>query len=141
VRAALFLTTAAVSVLIALGCTGGLMGEGVEEQEYERSDVSFGSLAPDEFRAMDLPYYGGQVEKGSDGFMEVSYGDEATVEQLVEWWPAALEAEGWTRTSGGPTPSGGFLGTYETPDGRRGSLSIHPTGSLWTVTLNVPPGG
>ena len=110
--------------------------------KHERGDVDtvFHEI-PAIYQGMDLPYYGGQIERASDGFMEVSYADEATVEQLVERWPAALEAEGWTRTSGGPTSNGGFGATYALPDGAEGSLNIRPTGTLWTVILIVerPP--
>jgi len=118
------------------------MGEGVEEPQVERSKYYTNAPVPDVFEALDLPYYGGLIEKSSDGFMEVSYGDEATVEQLAEWWPAALEAEGWARTSGGPTPTGGYSATYDTPSGGDGTLSIRPTGTLWTVVLtkNEPDG-
>lgn len=132
----LIATIAAVNLMVALGCTGGLMAS---EPKFERAYFRAMDLPPEAFKTMDLPYYGGQVEKSAEGFMEVSYRDELTIDQIVELWPAALEAEGWGQTEGGRNPNQGFTGFYDTPDGSRGTLTVKPTGSLWTVLLSKTP--
>jgi hypothetical protein len=86
---------------------------------------------------MDLPYYGGQIERVTDSYMQVSYGREATVDQLKEWWPEAVKAEGWTPTREDLDPTGGFSGLYTTEDSQNATLTISPTGSLWMVNLTV----
>lgn len=126
----------AAQLIFSLGC-GGLMGD--PTPEYDRSYWRVNEVPPAEFEKMDLPYHGGMVERSAEGFMEVSYRKELTVDQIVELWPAALEAEGWVQTSGGRTPNKGFSGTYTTPSGERASLSVRPTGTLWTVILTQTP--
>ena len=128
---------AAAFLAVSLGCVGG---ESVPK--YERSYYKTQEVPPPAFEQMDLPYHGGKVVRAGEGFMEVGYSsvsDGVTVEQLVEWWPAAVKAEGWVPRAEGPTPNGGFSGSYLTSDGSGASLSIHPTGTLWTVELIVNP--
>ena len=88
---------------------------------------------------MDLPYFGGQVERATDSYMQVSYGREATVEQLKEWWPAAVKAEGWIPMDERPKENGGFAGQYNNPKGGTAALAINPEGTLWLVDLTVYP--
>lgn len=125
-----------VNAAIALGCMGGLMES---EPEYEREFFRAFDMPPPAFESMDLPYHGGKIENAAEGFMEVSYRDELTVDEIVELWPAALEAEGWVQTEGGRNPDQGFSGFYDTPDGAQGTLTVKPTGSLWTVLLSKTP--
>jgi len=133
-------TASTLLLVSSLACTGDLMTSAPATPKYERSEIR-GGRAPAPFKTMkDLPYYGGQIERSAKGYMQVSYSsEEATVEQLVEWWPAAVEAEGWTPKVTGPEPNGGFSGSYKTPDGSSGVLTISPTGTLWMVDLSVTP--
>ena len=107
------------------------------DREYERSYYRPLDRPPEVFANMDLPYFGGQVERATDSYMQVSYRREATVEQLKEWWPAAVKAEGWVPKREEVNPTGGFSGLYSTSDGREASLSISPTGTLWMVDLTI----
>jgi len=131
-------TASTLLLVSSLACTGDLMTSAPATPKYERSEIR-GGRAPAPFKTMkDLPYYGGQIERSAKGYMQVSYSsEEATVEQLVEWWPAAVEAEGWTRTSGGPRPDGGFTSRYNIDSATRGLLTIDPVGTLWMVNLSV----
>ena len=105
--------------------------------QYERSYYKPLEVPPEVFASMDLPYYGGKVERATDSYMQVSYGREATVEQLKEWWPAAVKAEGWVPTEEVDKPNGGFVGQYRLPQGGTASLSINALGTLWMVDLNT----
>jgi len=87
---------------------------------------------------MDLPWYGGMVQRSSDYTMVVSYDDRlATAEQLREWWPDALVAEGWTETSPSLSGNGRLDATLTLPDGRTAILTIRPEGTLWWVILSI----
>lgn len=125
-----------LNAAIALGCMGGLLES---KPEYERDFFRASDLPPPAFEPMDLPYHGGLIEKAAEGFMEVSYRDELTVDEIVVLWPQALEDEGWVLTAGGREPDQGYSGLYDTPDGSRGALTVKPTGSLWTVLLSKTP--
>jgi len=135
-----FATVTASTLLFVstLACTGDLLSSAPPTPKYDRSEIR-GGRAPVPFKTMkDLPYYGGGIEKASKGYMQVVYmPDIATAEQLAEWWPAAVEAEGWTRTSGGNNPDGGFSATYDLPGGSDALLSVDPQGTLWLVNLSV----
>jgi len=127
--------TLALLTSLTISC-GGSVPEPATPQ-YERSYYKPLEVPPEMFASMDLPYYGGKVERATDSYMQLSYGREATVEQLKEWWPAAVKAEGWVPTREEANPAGGFSGLYTTADGRNGSLSISPTGTLWMVDLTL----
>jgi hypothetical protein len=71
--------------------------------------------------------------------MQVSYGREATVDQLKEWWPEAVKAEGWTPVDEQQKENGGFAGQYRLVSGGTASLTINPLGMLWMVDLTVYP--
>ena len=135
-----FATVTASTLLFVstLACTGDLLSSAPPTPKYDRSEIR-GGRAPVPFKTMkDLPYYGGGIEKASKGYMQVVYmPDIATPEQLAEWWPAAVETEGWTPNVVGPEPNGGFSGSYTTQDGASGVLTISPTGTLWMVDLSV----
>jgi hypothetical protein len=107
------------------------------EPQYERSYHHPIRQPPAAFAAMDLPYYGGQIERKTDTYMQVSYGREATVDQLKEWWPAAVKAEGWVPTSEEQFPDQSFAGLYIVPSGQTASLTINPTGTLWMVDIRL----
>jgi len=109
------------------------------EPQYERSYYKPLERPPQVFAAMDLPYFGGQVERATDTYMQVSYGGEATVEQLIEWWPQAVKAEGWVPQSEDTKPNGGFVGEYQLPSGGTALLAINPEGTLWMVDIHVYP--
>lgn len=133
------LAALALITTLTIGC-GGPEPEALPElPQYERSYYKPLERPPAVFASMDLPYYGGQVERATDTYMQVSYGREATVEQLVEWWPPAMRAAGWTPTEERAKDNGGFVGQYTLPDGGTASLSINPEGMLWMVDLSAYP--
>ncbi|MFT6142622.1 MAG: hypothetical protein ACJAZO_001671 [Myxococcota bacterium] len=107
------------------------------EPKHPREYFTQRAAVPDRFAAMDLPYFGGKIESSGPNGMQVSYGDEATVDQLVEWWPVAMEASGWIPTSTQRYPDGTLSARYATPNGEPSLLMISPTGTLWTVDLTV----
>ena len=129
---------AALLLLAPAGC--GLLSkdEGyVSPYTFTRNERRGLNKPPPPFDQMDLPYFGGMIEHHAEGYMEVTYRREATAEEIITRWPAALEAEGWVSKAGGSMPDGGFSGLYDTPDGKLGQLAIHPLGSLWVVELTV----
>ena len=109
------------------------------EPEYARSFYKPLADPPAVFASMDLPYFGGKVERVTDAYMQVSYGREATVEQIRGWWPDAVKAEGWVPTEEIDKENGGFAGQYQTPNGGTASLTINPLGMLWMVDLTTYP--
>src|SRR5690606_30713191 len=117
-----------LTLFTSLAC-GDLMGGG--EPEHERSYYKIASRPTGIWKEMDLPYYGGKIEKCTDTLMEVLYtSDVMGPAQLKRYWPEALKAEGWTPRAESETSDGGFVGSYTLPDGRSGALSISPMGSL-----------
>jgi hypothetical protein len=69
--------------------------------------------------------------------MELTYGREQTVEQLVERWPAAVRTVGWVPIDETEHPTGGFSGSYSTPEGHSGQLTVRQLGSLWVVEIST----
>jgi hypothetical protein len=131
-------------VLLALSltaCSGASMStpdvparpEPARDHARERSPI------PETFKTMDLPFYGAYVERSGDTFMELTYGREQTVEQLVERWPTAVKAAGWVPIDETVRPTGGFSGSYTAADGHSAQLTVRPLGSLWVVDINIVP--
>ena len=127
------LATLLLTSTLALACGGPVT------PSHERGERAFSDHAvPTAFEGLDLPWYGGLVERSSDRSMTVSYSDaEATVEQLREWWPAALADAGWTEKHRTLAGDGSLILFWSTSDGRDARLSIAPEGSLWWVHLIV----
>jgi hypothetical protein len=132
-----FVRTLITAVLACQLISCGVFVSEPAEPQYERGYFVPLRTPPAVFASMDLPYYGGQIERVTDSYMQVSYGREATVDQLKEWWPEAVKAEGWTPTREDLDPTGGFSGLYTTEDSQNATLTISPTGSLWMVNLTV----
>ena len=126
------LATLLLTSTLALACGGPVT------PSHERGERAFSDHAvPTAFEGLDLPWYGGLVERSSDRSMTVSYSDaEATVEQLREWWPAALADAGWTEKDRSLAGNGAFIVYYRTPSGGDADLYIRPEGSLWWVVLS-----
>ena len=131
-------TRAAILVIVLTTACGASVPTPVEPQ-YERSYHHPIRQPPAAFAAMDLPYFGGTIERTTDTYMQVSYRREATIDQLKEWWPAAVKAEGWVPTSEDMKPNGGFAGIYSFSDTGSATLTINPEGALWLVDLTVNP--
>jgi len=127
------LATLLLTSTLALACGGPVT------PSHERGERAFSDHAvPTAFEGLDLPWYGGLVERSSERSMTVSYSDtEATVEQLRAWWPAALADAGWTEEHRTLAGDGSLIVYWSTSDGRDARLSIAPEGSLWWVHLIV----
>ena len=120
-------------VLLSLACGGDVT------PKYPREKIAF-SLhePPEQFGTMDLPWFGGIIEFASESSMTVSYSKkEASAEQLKEWWPEALEAEGWDRESENLSGNGTLDLTYKTPEGAKALVTIRPEGTLWWVIVSL----
>ena len=105
---------------------------------HPRNERSFGfkEVMPALANA-DLPWYGGMIERSSENGMTVSYGKELTPDQIREFWPAALEAEGWKVKEPSLSGNGRLDALLELPDGRGGTLTIRPEGTVWWVILII----
>ena len=106
---------------------------------HERGERAFSDHAvPTAFEGLDLPWYGGRIVNSSPRSMTVSFtAEKATVEQLREWWPAALADAGWTEKDRSLLGNGALMTSWTTPEGRGAHLDIRPEGSLWWVHLIV----
>ena len=134
--------------LLALGLSAALLatalacglGGTVELTPREEYTERLGRL-PDMYKEMDLPWHGGVIQKGSDRLLLVSYyrDPRPTPEQLKAWWPEALAAEGWSVERPSVAGSGALDAIVETPDGRRGTLTIAPDGTVWEVLITLNP--
>jgi hypothetical protein len=134
-----FVRTLITAVLACQLISCGVFVSEPAEPQYERGYFVPLRTPPAVFASMDLPYYGGQIERVTDSYMQVSYGREATVDQLKEWWPEAVKAEGWTPVDEQQKENGGFAGQYRLVSGGTASLTINPLGMLWMVDLTVYP--
>jgi len=125
-------------VLLAT-CTLAFICGGPMTPSYPREERRFSfNEVPQDFSAMDLPWYGGRLVRSSDYTMVVSYTNErTTVEQLREWWPDAMAAEGWTERSRHLSGNGRLDILYALPDGRTAMMTIRPEGTLWWVILSI----
>ncbi|MFT6821436.1 MAG: hypothetical protein ACJATT_005266 [Myxococcota bacterium] len=123
---------------ISLACSGGrVTPDKPRDFVYEMNgDV------PDTFQGMDLPFYGGQIERTSETSMTVSYDAlETTMEQLKENWPEALAAAGWTEEERGESGNGDMDMTYALPDGRRALVSVITYApGVWHVYIGLSGG-
>jgi hypothetical protein len=94
------------------------------------------------FQGMDLPFYGGQIERSGQTSMIVSYtNDDASMEQLKARWPDALAAAGWAEETRTEMGNGELSLTYALPDGGGALVSIDIYGSgVWHVNITASPG-
>ena len=107
--------------------------------KYPREKIAYSPRKPpQQFATMDLPWFGGRIEFASENSMTVSYSqEEASAEQLKQWWPEALEAEGWARESENLSYNGTLDLTYKTPKGAKALVTIRPEGTLWWVIISL----
>jgi hypothetical protein len=90
---------------------------------------------------MDLPWYGGQIERSTDRSMSVSYGalDGVTKEWVAAQWLAALSAAGWTETTRTESGNGDTSVIYTLADGSTASASVVTHAhNVWWVTITLP---
>ena len=126
-------------VALSLGCFGG----GVNPEKPREFVYDHLQPVPAVFQAMDLPWYGGQIERQTPNSMAVSYSswDGMSKEWLVTQWNEALAAEGWIEDSRNQTGNGDTLLYYSVPAGGQGSLSVDTHAhNVWWVTVRVPTG-
>ena len=107
--------------------------------KHPREKISFSLYEPpDHLKNLDLPWYGGQISRASATSMTVSYSDdEATPEQLKQWWPEALEANGIAVTNPSESGNGAYTAILKSGDGKTGTLTIRPEGTLWWVIISL----
>jgi hypothetical protein len=94
------------------------------------------------FQGMDLPFYGGQIERSGQTSMIVSYtNDDASMEQLKARWPDALAAAGWAEETRTEMGNGELSLTYALPNGGRALVSIDVFASnVWHVNITTSLG-
>jgi hypothetical protein len=131
-------------VLAASLLASGLACSGGDVTPPKPREFVYDHLAsvPAVFQGMDLPFYGGQIEQSGEGSMTVSYGhSEASMDQLKERWPSALQAVGWVEETRGESGNGDLGLTYSLPDGRRSlvRITVAETG-VWHVNITASPG-
>jgi hypothetical protein len=133
------LVLAASLLASGLACSGGDVTP-PKPREFVYDDMH---SVPVVFQGMDLPFYGGQIERSSENSMTVSYGhSEASMDQLKERWPSALEAAGWVEDTRGESGNGDLGLTYRLPSGRRSLVSITVAGTgVWHVYIGLSGGG
>ena len=127
-----------VTSILTLACGGAMNTPNYPREERRFSDHE----VPTEMASMDLPWYGGLINRSSDHSMTVSYSrpyDGVDPDQLREWWPAALEAEGWAEKTRNLSGNGTLDLTYQLPDERTALMSIQPEGTLWWVYISINP--
>ena len=99
---------------------------------------------PPSWRAMDLPWYGATSQDPcTERSLTVWYGESPrftgiTPDQLHEWWPAALAAQGWVETSRHTYPDGYLAVYYDLPDGRTALLNIESNRGWWVIIVISP---
>ena len=133
-------------ILISLGC--GMFQQETEmdrirakyddfeDWTFERHETSSHRRPAPPFDDLDLPFYGGKVEKAYEGFTEITYSSEQSFDQLKERWPQAFLDLGWRETNRAEFPSGRMSVNYITPDGLEATLRISRLGSLGVVHLS-----
>jgi hypothetical protein len=133
------LVLAASLLASGLACSGGDVTP-PKPREFVYDDMH---SVPVVFQGMDLPFYGGQIERSSENSMTVSYGhSEASMDQLKERWPSALQAVGWVEETRGESGNGDLDLTYRLPSGRRSLVSITVAGTgVWHVYIGLSEGG
>ena len=125
---------------LSLGCFGG----GVSPEKPRAFVYDDMHAVPTTFVGMDLPWYGGQIERQTPNSMAVSYTplDGVTKEWLVTQWSESLVAAGWTENSRNQTGNGDTLVFYTLPTGGESSLSVDTHAhNVWWVTVRVAPRG
>ena len=118
------LATLLLTSTLALACGGPVT------PSHERGERAFSDHAvPTAFEGLDLPWYGGRIVNSSPRSMTVSFtAEKATVEQLREWWPAALADAGWTEKDRSLLGNGALMTSWTTPEGRGAHLDMGVAG-------------
>ena len=127
-------------VALSLGCFGG--GVNPEKpREFVYDDMH---AVPAAFQDMNLPWYGGQIERQTPNSMAVSYSlaDGVSKEWLVAQWSEALAAEGWVEATRTESGNGDVSIIYTLPDGKTASIAVETHAhQVWWVTVLLPNGG